>query len=37
LANVFPSTNVRASTKESNINPVIKNSDRELVHQIFGI
>ncbi len=36
LACAFPSTNVRASTKESNISRAIKNSDRESVHQTSG-
>lgn len=36
LACAFPSTNVRASTKESNISRAIKNSDRERVRQTSG-
>ena len=35
-ANAFPSTNARASIKESNIHLAIRNSGREHVLQIFG-
>ncbi len=36
LANAFLSTNARVSIKESNIHLVIRNLDREHVHQISG-